>query len=509
MPSDPPARQGNVLLITVDQWRAECLSALGHPCVSTPTLDALAAEGVLFSSHWANCAPCGPSRASILTGTYLHNHRSVGNGTPLDARFTNLALEARSLGYDPWVLGYTDVPPDPRRTPADDPRLLTYESILEGFSAPSPVTEDDPTWTAFLASQGYRIPEDHWALYDPAPGWTTPPGRGSSWAPTAIPPEHSETAFLTDLAMDHLRGRSEPWFLHLSYLRPHPPWRAPAGYHDLVDPAEVPAPVRHATREAEMAQHPFLAGVMAVEEARAPDDELEMRQLAATYFGLMRHVDDELGRLLGWLRTTGQLDDTLVIVTSDHGEQLGDHWLKEKMGWFDSSYAIPLIVRDPQVAADPTRGTRVEAITENVDLVPTVLSWLGADRPAQCDGRSLLPFLHGEQPESWRTAAHWEYDYRMPLLPGIFGRRLDECALAVVRTPTEKYVHHVAGPPLYYDLSEDPGELHDRAADPAKAPRVLALAQELISWRMRTDDHTLANTVIGPWGVHAADDRLR
>ncbi len=104
----------NVLFITADQWRGDCLSALGHPMVRTPNLDALAADGVLFDRHYANAAPCGPSRASLHTGMYLQNHRSGTNGTPLDARHTNWALEAATLGYDPVLFGYTDTSRDPR-----------------------------------------------------------------------------------------------------------------------------------------------------------------------------------------------------------------------------------------------------------------------------------------------------------------------------------------------------------------------------------------------------------
>ena len=103
------APRRNVLLITVDQWRGDCLSAVGHPVVRTPNLDRLAAQGVLFRCHYAQAAPCGPSRASLHTGQYLMNHRSGRNGTPLDARFTNVALEARKCGYEPALFGY--VPP--------------------------------------------------------------------------------------------------------------------------------------------------------------------------------------------------------------------------------------------------------------------------------------------------------------------------------------------------------------------------------------------------------------
>ena len=104
----------NILLVTADQWRGDCVSALGHPDVKTPNIDALIADGMAFSNHYSVCAPCSPARASLLTGMYLQNHRVVRNGTPLDNRHTNIALELRKLGYTPLLFGYTDTTLDPR-----------------------------------------------------------------------------------------------------------------------------------------------------------------------------------------------------------------------------------------------------------------------------------------------------------------------------------------------------------------------------------------------------------
>ena len=123
----------NVLFICADQWRGDCISALGHPNVKTPNLDALAADGVLFTSHFGQCTPCGPSRTSLLTGLYLMNHRSGRNGTPLDARHTNVALEARKAGYRPALFGYTDTSQDPREEDPESPWLRTYEGPLPGI----------------------------------------------------------------------------------------------------------------------------------------------------------------------------------------------------------------------------------------------------------------------------------------------------------------------------------------------------------------------------------------
>ncbi|HEX4571240.1 MAG TPA: sulfatase-like hydrolase/transferase, partial [Dongiaceae bacterium] len=147
MPASEPRK---VLFIAADQWRGECLSALGHACVRTPHLDRLASQGVLFRRHYAQCAPCGPARTSMLTGLYMMNHRSVKNGTPLDDRFTNLARELRKAGYDPTLFGYTDTSPDPGRYPPDDPALTTYEGVLPGMTVGLQLPEHMAAWIADL-----------------------------------------------------------------------------------------------------------------------------------------------------------------------------------------------------------------------------------------------------------------------------------------------------------------------------------------------------------------------
>jgi arylsulfatase A-like enzyme len=143
----------------------------------------------------------------------------------------------------------------------------------------------------------------------------------------------------------------------------------------------------------------------------ASADDRKTARLKASYFGLMTEVDHNLGRLFSYLKQAGHWENTLIIFTSDHGEQIGDHWLIGKMGYFDASYHIPLIIREP--GADQTRGAVVDAFTENIDIMPTMLDWLGHDIPVQCDGHSLLPFTDNAQtPSSWRDAAHWEFDFR-------------------------------------------------------------------------------------------------
>lgn len=490
---------GNVLFITVDQWRGDCLGALGHPVVRTPNLDRLAGQGVTFARHYAQAAPCGPSRASIHTGMYLMNHRSLSNGTPLDARFTNLALESRARGYDPLLFGYTDASPDPRVLASDDPRLRTYEGVLPGYRAVVDLKESLLPWGEWLRTQGYDVPEDVRAMYEPA---SDAPG-----APARYRAEHSEAAFLTGEVLRHVETYGDrPWFVHAAYIRPHPPFVAPAPYHEMFDPADMPMPVRRPTPEEEGAVHPILpAAILMAEALDGPVDDVSVRQRRATYFGMMAEVDAQLGRLFDGLRDLDAWDDTLVVLTSDHGEQLGDHWLSEKLGWFDQSFHIPLIVRDPRPEADATRGRiERERFTENVDLMPTVLEWTGAIAPPQCDGRSLLPLARGEAVSAWRDAAFWEWDFSDPIggLPeSTFGVDSAGCTLAVLRDEHGKYVHCAGLPPLFYDLDADPGELEDRAGDPLLAARVLDYAQRLLTRRMRHADRTLTPLVVTPVGV--------
>ena len=489
----------NVLLITVDQWRGECLGAAGHPIVQTPNLDRLAAEGVLFRRHYAQAAPCGPSRASLHTGQYLMKHRSGLNGTPLDARFTNLALEVRARGYDPVLFGYTDASPDPRVLAPDDPRLRSYEGVLPGYRAVVDLPEDGKAWGVWLREQGYDVPDDVTTMYEPV--------SEAPCAPVAYAAEHSEAAFLTGEILRYLDQSHEPgstpWFVHAAYIRPHPPFAAPAPYASMYEPNEMTLPIRRDTYREEGAVHPVLGGAVAIPGIRLGDDLDEVRRIRATYFAMMSEVDAQVGRLLDGIRARGEWDTTLVILTSDHGEQLGDHWLTEKLGWFDQSYHIPLIVHDPHEAA--AHGTVVDdRFTENVDLMPTVLDWLGLPIPLQCDGRSLGPFLAGAVPDQWRDAAFWEWEFRDPIggfAESFLGVTMDQCSLAVLRDEHGKYVHFASLAPLFYDLDRDPHEFVNRAQDPEYAPTVLRYAQRLLSLRMEHVDQTLTGLVVTPAGV--------
>lgn len=486
----------NVLLITADQWRGDTLGALGHKVVRTPNLDRLAGEGTAFARHFTVTAPCGPARASLHTGLYLHNHRSVMNGTPLDRRHANMALEARKAGLAPTLFGYTDTSPDPEGLEPRDPRLFTYEGVLPGYDVGQALHEDFRPWLAWLRRQGYRGLDTPRAAYAPAGGVLGDP------APFAA--AHSETAFVADAALDWLGTRDgAPWFAHVSFLRPHPPWTAPAEFRRLYADDQVGA----ALPAAPEGLHPLIDGLRAgfpvaslvpgfagVARDLTPRDAAALR---ATYYALMSEVDHHVGRLLAWLDETGQRERTLVVFTADHGEYLGDHGLYGKMGLHPQAFHIPLIVAAPGAAA---RGQVVEAFTESVDVMPTVLAALGLPTPSACDGMALQAWLHGRTPATWRAAAHWELDYRT-LTRGTPGADPDRAALVARLDAGTLYVHFADGAPLFFDLAADPHGHRDLVREGEGETRRLAALADLMTWRMRHEHRRLSDLRVGPRGL--------
>jgi arylsulfatase A-like enzyme len=518
MPSAP-----NVLFITVDQWRGDCLSALGHPLLQTPTLDSLASRGVLFSNHWANAAPCGPSRACLYTGTYQHHNRSILNGTPLDARFTNVALLARSMGYDPVLFGYTDTSVDPRTVPAGDPRLSSYEGILPGFRVliEDPWEQGSPAWGRWLAARGVDVPANPHDLYLPIEGYPGAASHGSTWVPARFPAELSQTVFIRDAVIEWLEQRGDmPFFIHASFIRPHPPRRNPIGYHDLYEADAVGHFTGCVTPEEEGAIHPLAALALAARGVGAPREEGERRQIRATYYGAQREVDDGLAPLFDYLSSSGLAGNTMIVLTSDHGEMGGDHWLLEKLGYWDESFRVPLIVVDPRPTADGGRGRVVDVVTESVDVLPTICEFIDCEVPLQSDGWTLAPFVRGDPvPDHWRDTAHFEWSFADPvhqLAETMFGIPMSHCALEVSRGSRYKYVQFAAEadvfPPLLFDLAQDPDQTRNLLADPSPDDAAVALrsVQDLVRWHMRTADRTLSGSFLdGRRGLVVARDQWR
>ena len=484
----------NILFITLDQFRGDCLSAAGHPVVRTPNLDRLAASGVRLARHYSQSNPCAPGRACLYTGTYQLNNRVVGNGTPLDDRFDNVARAARRAGYEPAMWGYTDQGLDPTRADGpDDPRLDTYEGILPGFDVELDMPAHHRPWRRWLEELGYERMSADVAL-------ETEPER---------PVEHGVSAFLTDRLLDWIGRQDQPWFAHASYLRPHPPYAAAGHWSTYYDDADVGQPIAPVED-----LHPLHRAAVGNQVSGAPTDPEAVRHLRRQYFGMISDVDAQLGRVWDALEASGAWEHTYIVVTADHGEQLGDHGLQQKVGWFEESHHIVGIVRDPSPSADGTRGTVVDRFTENVDIFPTLCEAMGIEIPVQCDGLPLTPLLHGEAPPWWRDAAHWEYDWRDALLA--FGphewpwdRRLERQHLTVLRNDSFAYVQFGNGGWKCFDLAADP-TWRTEVTDPAV---VLPLAQAMLTWRSAHAERTwtslhLGTERLGRWPEHLRRDRV-
>ena len=453
----------NVLFITLDQFRGDSYGEAGHPLVRTPNLDRVAREGVRLERHYSQAAPCAPGRAALYTGTYQMNNRVVANGTPLRGDFANLATVAREAGYDPTLFGYTDQGLDPdRRSGLDDPRLDNYDGILPGMSVGLYLPESQAGWIQHLRQKGYEV-ESGWA-----PALRGEPDRAV---------EDSLSGFLTTRFLEWLRDQEAGWFAHLSYLRPHPPYAAAGEFATMYDPADVSLPIPAVDQDR---RHPLHEIALSVPASSAPTNEGDLRHLRAQYYGMISEVDFQLGRVFAAIEERGEWHETLIVVTSDHGEQLGDHGLIEKLGFFPQSYHVLGIWRDPR------RRINVRSLhqfTENVDLVPTLCDALGVDIPAQCDGHSLAPLL-ADTDVAWRTHAHYEWDYRAYWINDKTARdtvdwNLSRQNLAVSVGEDAAYVQFADGTFRCFDLAVDP-TWRTECEDPQ---RVLASAQEQLVWR--------------------------
>ena len=499
-------KRRNVLFVVMDQMRADLLHGAFANHVDLPNLRALMGDAVSFRRHYSVTNPCGPSRASILTGKYAMTHRSVRNGTPLPHDTPNLATEVRKAGYLPQLWGYTDIAMDPRTLPAGDPMLRTYEQVMPGFvEALEMRLEESWPWRSHLAAKGYDF-GDGYEIFRP---------KGDRVdSPALYAAEDSDTAFLTDRFLADIRARPAGWFAHLTYIRPHPPLVVPEPFNTMYDPASLPSPRIVRDRASQAASHPFDGPLLEQKGAKdqvvglsgLKDTPEKVAQLRAIYLALASEVDQHFGRIIAFLKETGQFDNTLIVVMADHGEMLGDHHSWGKMHYYDAAYHTPLIIRDPALKAG--FGREIDAPTESVDVTPTILGLLGLDIPDTMDGRSLAPFLRGEAPDDWRDYSYSELDFGDPVDPTFWQTRLgldsDQTNFAILRGRKHTLVHFNGGlPPILFD-HESEGEARNVANDPAASPILLEMTQRLLNHRLTHSEGRFARTMITAEGARRA-----
>ncbi|MEM9967647.1 MAG: sulfatase-like hydrolase/transferase [Pseudomonadota bacterium] len=506
----------NILFVMYDQLRFDYLSCAGHPHLSTPNFDRVAAMGVRFDNAYVQSPICGASRMCFYTGRYASSHGAQWNGFPLRVGEQTLGDHLRKLGMGCWLVGKTHMKADTEgmaRLGISKDTLIGARQAECGFDA---WVRDDGLWAygpdgfydekrspynAYLRELGYDG-DNPWADYanagidddDMASGWMFQ----NADLPANIRQEHSETPWLTGEALKFIGQAKEPWCAHVSYIKPHWPYIVPAPYHKMFGPEHI-LPPKRAQHEREN-PHPILQAYMSNRVAKAFQRDEVRDKVIPAYMGLIKQCDDQLGRLLDDLDRSGKLEQTMIVLTSDHGDYLGDHWLGEKDMFHAQSVKIPLIIYDPREQADETRGTTCDALVESIDLAATFIETAGGKVPHHIvEGRSLLPWLTGETPE-WRSFVISEYDYSATQQAVTLGVAPRDARLFMVFDGRYKLIHAEGGfRPMLFDLETDPDEYDDLMKEASSHPELRRLYDYLAQWGRRlsqrvtkSDDNILA-----------------
>ncbi len=303
--------------------------------------------------------------------------------------------------------------------------------------------------------------------------------------PANIREEDSETSWLTTEAIRFIDEAKGPWCAHVSFIKPHWPYIVPSPYHDMYGHNQIQQPLRH-TKEFD-APHPVLAAYQDTRVATAFQQDEVREKVIPAYMGLIKQCDDQLGRLLDHLEATGQMNDTMIVLTSDHGDYLGDHWLGEKDFFHEAAVKIPLIIYDPRAESDATRGTTCDALVESIDLAATFIEAAGGEVPDHIvEGKSLMPWLRGESPDNWRGYVISEYDYSVTPRCKSLGVSPRDARMFMVFDGRWKLIHFEGGfRPMLFDLKTDPDEFTDLGADPAFQDQIDRLYDDLGAWGRR------------------------
>jgi arylsulfatase len=367
----------NIVLIQADQLSAESLGVYGHPLVRTPTLEALAEQGLTFHRAYCNHPACVPSRCSMMTGRYPSTTGSYENFIHLDPRERSLVHVLGDAGYQTALVGknhaFSEEPAGPGLTDDlhrvfDYVRLGHHGGMVEGY-------EDDPGVRASV----------QWAREH---CWSAPGAYGTNPHPVEV----SGSYLLADTAVRYLsdeRRAGDPFFLWLSFPDPHTPYQAPEPYASLYNPADVPLPPAD-----DLSTKPERQRVAHVMDAVDKSCNDHLRAMRAIHYGMINAIDDAIARVLDTLETQGLSEDTLIVFTADHGDSMGAHGMFQKQNaFYDSITRVPLVLAGPGVAA---RG-RSDELTSLIDLMPTVLDLAGLETPGGVEGRSIAPLLRGEE----------------------------------------------------------------------------------------------------------------
>jgi arylsulfatase len=452
-----PSRRPNILLITTDQQRGDCLGLEGHPVLQTPNIDFIGGSGTHFRRAYAESPSCIPARRTLISGQSPAANGMVGYQGRVEWEPAHtLPGELSRAGYQCELVGKLHLWPARKR--------YGFHRVLLADATRGPTSADYLDWL------GGAVPIERWAMAHGATpnGWI---GR-----PSHLPETQTHAFWCVTQAIELLAKRDPtlPFFLYVSFIDPHPPFTPPQFYYDRYVSRELPKPVVGdwvtppagpiAGQDPEAAESYRFAGI----------DEATMHYCRAAYFGLINHVDSQVGRLVQYLRDSRLFEETFILFASDHGEMLGDQTMFGKIKPFEPSARVPLLARAPGTMDFPTRVVSSAPVGLQ-DVMPTLLEVAGAPIPSAVTGRSLLPLMRGEPDAAvgWRDALHGEH---APL-------NGPEEGVHYVVDGHAKYVwYSQTGRELLFDLDRDPEERHDLLREPDADRRVAPWRQRLIGF---------------------------
>jgi choline-sulfatase len=413
----------NVVVVCSDQHGYRYTGYGGHPYVETPSVDRLASEGVVFENAYCTSPVCTPSRASLMTGVYPSDANAFCNSTVWDGSHPTWGTRLREAGYRTWSTGKFDL---------DPVHEIGFEEIdtSHGHASSPDIT------SLFRRPVCYRMGE--------RPGVD---GRPREERHGDADLAANAESFLREEAPD----TDEPWAAWVGFTQPHPPFTALEKQYDYYHPGRVEPPnVPPGHRED---QHLLFQRLRSFKRLADPIPRERIRRARAGYYGMITELDEYVGRLHEALADAGELEDTVFVYTSDHGEMLGEHGLWYKNNLYEDTVHVPMVVAGPGVP----EGETVETPVGHVDLVHTILEWAGAERPDPRRGHSLGPLIEGREDD------HPGYAYAENHSEG-------NCTGSfMIRRGDWKYVHVTWYDDLLFNLAEDPNEFENRIDDPEAA----------------------------------------
>ncbi|MBI1358322.1 MAG: arylsulfatase [Acidobacteria bacterium] len=417
----------NILFLMDDQHRGDCLGVDGNRAVRTPVMDQLAAEGAYFRHAYSSTPSCTPARGGLLTGLSPWGHGQLGYGKVAEAYPFEKAKAMNAAGYHTYAIGKMHFAPQRN--------AHGYQGMLLDESGREQSIDFRSDYRSWFYTEAPNLDPDATGI-----GWNDYPA-GEYKLPERLHP----TRWIGDCAVRFLEtyNRPEPFFLKVSFERPHSPYDPPARFMREFDDAPIPERVlgdwSDRYRERSSDRDDLWHGDLGAEQAR------HSRQ---GYYANIQFIDEQLGRILEALHKRGWYEETLIIFFSDHGDMLGDHHLWRKCYAYEPSARIPMILRWPGGLAAGERGQVRDEPVEIRDVLPTFLDAAGAEAPEHLDGRSLLDLARGRA-DDWRR--HIDLEHSICYSP-----KNNWSALTDGRW---KYIYHALdGEEQLFDLSSDPGE---------------------------------------------------